>query len=126
LMILAIILSWLLSLPITASAGQGHAILQSSPAMANSASHRGVKPSRPVPRRDRSRHPTMIIFPHPSAYYLPPTGVVASPYFCVFHNEAFVSRIGMIDHLSSMHGVSLTTAAALCPDANGNCIFPLY
>jgi hypothetical protein len=31
----------------------------------------------------------------------------------------------MIDHLSSMHGVPLTTAASLCP-ADGNCIFPLY
>ncbi len=126
LMIVAIVLTWLLSLSITASAGQSHVVLRSSPAIANSVPHRGVKPSRPVLRRGGSRRPTIIIFPHASGYYLPPPGVVTSPYFCVFHHEAFVSRIGMIDHLSSMHGVPLTTAASICPDANGNCIFPAY
>jgi hypothetical protein len=124
LMILA--MSGLLFLPIAVSAGQSHAIPRSSPVIANSATHRGVNPIRPVPRRGGSRHPTIVILPHASGYDLPPTGVVTSPYFCVFHNEAFVSRIGMIDHLSSMHGVPLTTVASLCPDANGNCIFPLY
>jgi hypothetical protein len=57
---------------------------------------------------------------------LPSPIVITAPYFCVLHNEAFVSRIGMIDHLSGMHGMLLDAAAPICPDAAGNCIFPSY
>jgi hypothetical protein len=42
------------------------------------------------------------------------------------HNEAFVSRVGMIDHLAGMHGMLLDATASICPDAAGNCIFPSY
>ena len=124
LMILAIILTWLVSLPTAAAAGQSHAILQPSRTPGHGAPHGGIKPHRPFHRSGAIRHPTIIILPSAGFYYVPPTVVVTSPYFCVFHNEAFVSRIGMIDHLSGMHGLPLTTAASICPDANGNCIFP--
>ena len=38
---------------------------------------------------------------------LAPSVVITSPYLCILHNEAFVSRIGMIDHLAGMHGMPL-------------------
>jgi hypothetical protein len=70
--------------------------------------------------------PIPVIPPYAGAYYLPSPIVITAPYFCVLHNEAFVSRIGMIDHLSGMHGMLLDAAAPICPDAAGNCIFPSY
>jgi hypothetical protein len=70
--------------------------------------------------------PILVILPYAGAYYLPSPIVITAPYFCVLHNEAFVSRIGMIDHLSGMHGMPLDAAASICPDAAGNCIFPSY
>lgn len=68
----------------------------------------------------------VVISPYSQPYYVAPTIVATSPYFCVFHNEGFVSRVGMLDHLAGIDKVPLDAAAALCPDGTGTCIFPWY
>ena len=67
----------------------------------------------------------IVVSPYAPAYVQVPTVVVTSPYFCLLHNEGWVSRIGLLDHLSGMHKIPLDTAANLCP-AGTNCIFPSY
>jgi hypothetical protein len=52
--------------------------------------------------------------------------VATWPYFCVFHNEGYVSRIGLIDHLAGTHKIPLDAVTAFCPDDTGACIFPSY
>jgi hypothetical protein len=69
--------------------------------------------------------PVVVISPYAPPYHLLPTVVATSPYFCLFHNEEYVSRVGMLDHLvGAAHRIPLETAAALCPE--GSCIFPSY
>ena len=68
--------------------------------------------------------PVVVISPYSPPYYVSPTVVATSPYFCVFHNDGFVSRVGLLDHLSGMHRIPLDMAASLCPDGTGSCIFP--
>jgi len=70
--------------------------------------------------------PVVVISPYSQPYYVSPTIVATSPYFCVFHNDGFVSRVGLLDHLSGMHRIPLDVAASLCPDGTGSCIFPSY
>lgn len=70
--------------------------------------------------------PVVVISPYSQPYYVSPTVVATSPYFCVFHNDGFVSRVGLLDHLSGMHRIPLDIAASLCPDGTGSCIFPSY
>jgi hypothetical protein len=70
--------------------------------------------------------PVMVISPYSQPYYVTPTVVATWPYFCVFHNEGFVSRIGLIDHLAGTHKIPLDAVAAFCPDDTGACIFPSY
>jgi hypothetical protein len=70
--------------------------------------------------------PVVVISPYSQPYYVSPTVVATSPYFCVFHNDGFVSRVGLLDHLSGMHRIPLDMAASLCPDGTGSCIFPSY
>ena len=70
--------------------------------------------------------PVLVISPYGPSYYVPPAVVVTSPYFCVFHNDGFVSRIGLLDHLAGTHKIPLDAAATLCPNGVGSCIFPSY
>ncbi len=70
--------------------------------------------------------PVLVISPYSPSYYVPPAVVVTSPYFCVFHNDGFVSRIGLLDHLAGTHKISLGAAATICPDGVGSCVFPSY
>jgi len=44
----------------------------------------------------------------------------------VFHNEGYVSRIGLLDHLAGTHKIHLDAAVSLCPDGATICIFPPY
>ena len=67
----------------------------------------------------------IVISPYAPAYVLAPPTVVTSPFFCVLHNEGWVSRIGLLDHLAGMHKIPLDAAANLCPDGT-DCIFPSY
>lgn len=69
--------------------------------------------------------PVVVISPYAQSYILPPTVVVNEPYFCVLHNEGFVSRVGLIDHLAGTHKIPLDATTNLCPDA-GSCVFPAY
>ena len=68
----------------------------------------------------------LVVSPYGPSYILPPTVVVTSPYFCVLHNDGFVSRVGMLDHLAGTHKIPLDAAASLCPDHGGSCVFPSY
>ena len=70
--------------------------------------------------------PVVVISPYAQSYILPPTVVVNEPYFCVLHNEGFVSRVGLIDHIAGTHKIPLDAATNLCPDAGGSCVFPAY
>jgi len=68
--------------------------------------------------------PVLVISPYGPSYYVPPAVVVTSRYFCVFHNGGFVSRVGLLDHLSGTHKIPLDLAATICPDGVGSCVFP--
>lgn len=68
--------------------------------------------------------PVVVISPYGPSYYLPPTVVVTAPFYCAFDNHGFVSRIGLLDHLSGMHKIPLEAAAAICPGDSGVCVFP--
>ncbi len=70
--------------------------------------------------------PVVVISPYAQSYILPPTVVVTSPYFCVLHNEGFVSRVGLLDHLAGTHKIPLNAATSLCPDGGASCVFPSY
>ena len=71
--------------------------------------------------------PVIVVSPYPYySYYLPPTIVANAPFFCVLHRVGFVSRVGMLDHLSGTHKIPLETAASVCPDGAEYCIFPAY
>lgn len=70
--------------------------------------------------------PVVVISPYAQSYMLPPTVVVTAPYFCVLHNEGYVSRVGLLDHLAGTHKIPLNAATSLCPDGGGNCVFPSY
>jgi hypothetical protein len=68
-----------------------------------------------------------VVSPYTASYYAPPAVVATWPFFCVLHNEGFVSRVGLLDHLSSsLHRIPLEVAAAICPDSAGACIFSSY
>jgi hypothetical protein len=70
--------------------------------------------------------PVLVISPYGPSYYVPPAVVVTYPYFCVFHNDGFVSRIGLLDHLAGTHKIPLDAAATICPGGFGSCVFPSY
>lgn len=70
--------------------------------------------------------PVLVISPYGPSYYVPPAVVVTSPFFCVFHNDGFVSRVGLLDHLAGTHKIPLEAAATVCPDGVGSCVFPSY
>jgi hypothetical protein len=70
--------------------------------------------------------PVLVVSPYGPSYYVPPTVVVTWPYFCIFHNDGFVSRIGLLDHLAGTHKIPLDAAANLCPDGVSSCVFPAY
>jgi hypothetical protein len=91
---------------------------------------RAVKPSRfhyyvPGDYYQPYYPQVIVVSPYAPAYVLAPPAVVTSPFFCLLHNEGWVSRIGLLDHLSGMHKMPLDAAANLCPDG-GSCIFPSY
>ena len=130
-----------LSLSGELGAGQSRATLRASGASGNTASssliangqrkHKRGNPGYPIYRNgyyyQPYASPVLVISPYSGSYYLPPTVVVTSPYFCVLHNEGFVSRIGLLDHLSSsMHRIPLDVAASICPDGVSSCVFPSY
>jgi len=71
-------------------------------------------------------YPPVVVSPYAPSYILPPTVVVNAPYFCVLHNEGFVSRVGLLDHLAGSHKIPLDAAIHLCPDGGGSCVFPSY
>lgn len=97
---------------------------------------RAVTPGRLSAQR-RSNHPSivyyvpypapvLVISPYGPSYYLPPTVVATAPFFCALHNDGFVSRVGLLDHLSGRHKIPLDAAANLCPDGGASCVFPSY
>jgi hypothetical protein len=90
-------------------------------------------PGHPFPhRRHHFGHhghlPHHIFIPHhhfifPHSHH---TVVINSPFFCLAHEVGFVSRIGLIDHVSGTHKVPLKYAASICPEEWGGCLFDGY
>lgn len=70
--------------------------------------------------------PVLVVSPYGHSYILPPTVVVNERYFCVLHNQGFISRVGLLDHLAGTDKVPLEAATRLCPDTGGSCVFPSY
>ena len=72
------------------------------------------------------RQPIVVIAPTYYPYYVPPTIVTSSPFYCLAHQAGWVSRAGMLDHLSGTHKIPLDTAASICPDATESCVVDGY
>ena len=72
------------------------------------------------------RQPIVVISPFYYPSYVPPTIVVGSPFYCLAHQAGWVSRAGMLDHLSGTHKIPLETAAAVCPDGGDSCVVDGY
>lgn len=70
--------------------------------------------------------PVLAVSPYFYPFYVVPTVVVNLPYFCVLHNEGFVTRIGLLDHLSGTHKIPLDAAANFCPSGSQTCVFPFH
>ncbi|HWP23917.1 MAG TPA: hypothetical protein VNM15_07015 [Candidatus Binatia bacterium] len=70
--------------------------------------------------------PTRVVSPYVYPSYVVPTIVATWPYFCALHNEGFVSRVGLLDHLAGTHKVPLDAAVNFCPDGSRTCLFPPY
>jgi hypothetical protein len=71
--------------------------------------------------------PALVVSPYFYPSYVVPTVVVVNlPYFCVLHNEGFVSRIGLLDHLSGTHKIPLESAANFCSSGSQTCVFPFH
>ena len=82
----------------------------------------------PYPYRFRGYYaqPIVVIAPAYYPYYVPPTVVVSSPFYCLAHQAGWVSRAGMLDHLSGTHKIPLQTAASVCPEATESCVVDGY
>ena len=80
----------------------------------------------PYPFTGYYRQPIVVISPAYYPYYVPQTVVVSSPFYCLAHQAGWVSRAGMLDHLSGTHKIPLQTAASVCPDAAGSCVVDGY
>ena len=72
------------------------------------------------------RQPIVVISPAYNPYYAPQAVVASSPFYCLAHQAGWVSRAGMLDHLSGTHKIPLATAASVCPDATESCVVDGY
>ena len=72
------------------------------------------------------RQPIVVIAPAHYSYYVPPTIVASSPFYFLAHQAGWVSRAGMLDHLSGTHKIPLQAAVSVCPDATESCIVDGY
>lgn len=70
--------------------------------------------------------PIVVISPAYYPYYVFPTIVASSPFYCLAHQAGWISRAGMLDHLSGTHKIPLATAASVCPDATESCVVDGY
>ncbi len=71
--------------------------------------------------------PIIIISPYYYyPYFTPATIITTSPFFCLQHNVGYISRAGMLDHLSGTHKIALATAASVCPEGGEGCVIDGY
>ena len=80
----------------------------------------------PYPVTGYYAQPIVVISPAYYPYYVAPTLVASSPFYCLAHQAGWVSRAGMLDHLSGTHKIPLATAASVCPEATGSCLVDGY
>jgi len=80
----------------------------------------------PYPFTGYYRQPIVVISPAYYPYYDAPTLVASSPFYCLAHQAGWMSRAGMLDHLSGTHKIPLATAASVCPDATESCVVDGY
>ena|SRR3990170_1895204 len=72
------------------------------------------------------RQPIVVISPMYYPFYVPPVIVTSSPFYCLAHQAGYISRAGMLDHLSGTHRIPLETAASACPEATESCVVDGY
>lgn len=72
------------------------------------------------------RQPIVVISPAYYPYDVSPTVVASSPFYCLAHQAGWVSRAGMLDHLSGTHKIPLATAASVCPNTIESCVVDGY
>jgi len=71
--------------------------------------------------------PFVVVSPYAgSSYYVPPTAVATTPYFCALHQVGWMTRAGFLDHLAGTHKLLLDAADSFCPDGSDSCVFPVY
>jgi hypothetical protein len=80
----------------------------------------------PYPFTGYYRQPIVVISPAYNPYYIFPTVVASSPFYCLAHQTGWVTRAGMLDHLSGTHKIPLATAASVCPEATEGCVVDGY
>ena len=80
----------------------------------------------PYPVTGYYAQPIVVISPAYYPYYVPPVIVTTSPFYCLAHQAGWVSRAGMLDHLSGTHKIPLETAASACPEAIESCVVDGY
>lgn len=84
--------------------------------------------SHRIPSFQRRRPARIIVVPPPAYYYspysfVPAPSVVNASFFCLEHGVGFISRVGLLDHLSGTHKFALEHAAAICPADVETCVF---
>lgn len=80
----------------------------------------------PYPFSGYYAQPIVVISPGYDPYSVAPSIVASSPFYCLAHRAGWVSRAGMLDHLSGTHKIPLGTAASVCPDASDGCVVDGY
>jgi hypothetical protein len=80
----------------------------------------------PYPLTGYYRQPIVVISPAYNPYYAPQAVVASSPFYCLAHQAGWVSRAGMLDHLSGTHKIPLGIAASVCPDTIESCVVDGY
>jgi hypothetical protein len=129
-----LIFALLLALSGALWAGQNRGQFRASVAPGKFASGRSIVRGEPIfpygypypYGRYQPYYPPLVVSPYSQSYYVPPAVVATAPYFCVLHNEGYVSRVGLLDHLAGTHKIPLDAAVSLCPDGTMTCIFPSY
>ena len=120
-----------------ARAGEKAAVIAPRSAVSRTWVRPGTPPTRfvnpyqyyyyyPYPFTGYHRQPIVVVSPAYYPYYVPPAVVASSPFYCLAHQTGWVSRAGMLDHLSGTHKIPLATAGSVCPDATESCVVDGY
>jgi hypothetical protein len=67
---------------------------------------------------------TIVVTPRRHFFFhrFPDGVIVSEPFFCLFHDVGFVSRVGLVDHLIGSHRLPAEAADAACPESEAACL----